>query len=174
MCIRDSVTASPVSVGRAWGTFLRIPVTAVKAKITGGTTPYTLLSVNSRESADFVRISGDYILFAPAANTNSILDYSVEDSANPTKALASSIINVTITNAVSSVNSISNNVEAGTVTIRFAGIPGYGYAVERSSDLANWNTVWPTNTPAGGVWIFTDGPDPAPPNPSYYRLRQNN
>ena len=168
------VTASPVSVGRAWGTFLRIPVAAVNAKITGGTAPYTLLSVTSRESADFVRISGDYILFAPAGNTNSILDYSVEDSANPTKALASSIINVTITNAVSSVNSISNNVENGTVTIRFAGIPGYGYAVERSSDLASWDTVWTTNAPAGGVWMFTDGPDPAPPNPSYYRLRQNN
>ena len=167
------VTASPFSIGRAWGTFLRIPVAAVKAKVTGGTAPYTILSVTSRESADFVRISGDYILFAPVGNTNSILDYSVEDFATPTRSTAGSIINVTITNAISSVNSISNNVASGTVIIRFAGIPGYGYAVERSGDLANWDTVWATNAPAGGVWMFTDGPDPAPPNPSYYRLRQN-
>ncbi len=167
------VTASPVTIGRAWGTYLRIPVATVTAKVAGGTTPYTLLSVNKRESADFVLISGDYILFAPAGNTNSILDYTVGDSATP-RATASSTITVTITNAFSSVNNISNNVASGTVTIKFAGIPGYAYAVERSHDLSNWETVQTTNAPSAGVWMFTDGPDPAPPNPSFYRLRQNN
>ena len=170
---RNPVTADPFTIGRAWGTYLRIPVADVLAKTSGGTAPITLQSVTSRD-ADFVQISGDgsEILFAPAGNATRVLDYTVKDSATPTPSTASSTITVTVTNAVSSVNSISST--GGTVTIRFAGIPGYGYAVERSGNLANWNTVWTTNAPAGGVWMFTDGPDPAPPNPSSYRLRQNN
>jgi len=96
----------------------------------------------------------------------------VADTTSPTPYTGSSTITVLVTNAVSSANSIySTN---GIVTIRFAGIPGYAYAVERSSDLANWEILQAIIAPPTGLWIFTDGPDPAPPSPSFYRLRQNN
>ena len=165
------VTTTPFTIGRAWGTFLRIPKADVLAKSSGGVPPYTLLSVTSRDQ-DFVQISGDYILFAPYGNTNSILDYTMEDSATPTKAMASSTITVIVTNAVGSVRSVTTSGDS--VTIAFAGIPGYSYAVERSSSVSDWSgatTVQTTNTPSAGVWTFSETP---PSSPAYYRLRQNN
>jgi hypothetical protein len=166
------ISADPVTIGRAWGTYLRIPVDDVFAKIAGGSTPYTLQSVTSRDSGDYVQISGSFILFAPAGNATRILDYTVADSTSPTPLTASSTITVSVTNAVSSANAISST--GNSVTITFAGIPGYSYAVERSSSVSDWSsatTVQTTNAPTGGVWTFTDS---SPPNPSYYRTRQNN
>jgi hypothetical protein len=53
----------------------------------------------------------------------------------------------------------------------FAGIPGYKYDVQVSTNLTDWTTLWTTNAPAGGVFEFND---PAAPQPNaYYRLRWN-
>jgi hypothetical protein len=145
-------------------------VADVLAKTAGGTPPRTLQSVTSRDG-DYVQISGSEILFAPAGNETLTLDYTVADSA-ATPLTASSTITVSVTNAVSSANAISST--GNSVTITFAGIPGYNYVVERSSSASVWTsatTVQPITAPAGGVWTFTDS---APPNPSFYRLRQNN
>ncbi|MCX6916425.1 MAG: autotransporter-associated beta strand repeat-containing protein [Verrucomicrobia bacterium] len=178
---RNPVTADPFTIGRAWGTYLRIPVADVLAKASGGTAPYTLLPVNKRESADFVGISGGYILFAPAGNTNSILDYTVEDSATPTKATASSTITVTVTNAVSGASSIYSS-GGGVITIRFAGVPTFNYMVQRATpdvdstyvDMVGVSGITGAKqtAPASGIMTFIDA---TPPSPSaYYRLRQDN
>jgi hypothetical protein len=171
------MSAGPVTIGRAWGTYLRIPVATVTATIAGGTIPYTVQSVTNPESKDYVAVSGSYILFAPAGNTNTILSYTVADSTTPTPLTASSTI--TVTNAFSLVNSISST--GNSVTLTFAGIPTYKYVVQRSPNSGSG--PWPnlngtggtpdstTNAPTAGVWTFTD---PSPPNPSFYRLRQNN
>jgi hypothetical protein len=164
------VTAGPVTVGRAWGTFVRIPVDTVLTNASGGTPPRTLQSVTSRDG-DYVQISGSYILFAPAGNASRILDYTVADSAS-TPLTASSTITVNVTNAVSTVNSVSST--GGGVTMTLAGLPAYNYVVERSSSASIWTsatTVQTIQAPAGGVWTFTDA---SPPNPSFYRLRQGN
>jgi hypothetical protein len=173
------MSASPVAVGRAWGTDLRIPVATVTAAIAGGTTPYTVQSVTSLESKDYVAVSGSYILFAPAGNTNTILSYTVVDSTTPTPLTASSTITVTVTNAFGLVNSISSG--GNSVTLTFAGIPTYKYVVQRSPNSGSgpWTDLdgtggtpdSRTNAPTAGVWTFTD---PSPTNPSFYRLRQNN
>jgi hypothetical protein len=173
------VTADPVTIGRAWGTFLRIPVADVMAHTSGGTGTRTLQSVTSRDG-DFVQISGDgsEILFAPTGNATRILDYMVVDSTSPTPYTGSSTITVNVTIAVSAVNAISST--GGGVTITFAGIPGYHYVVERSGFSSDWSSATPVQTiqaPDGGVWTFTDPTPPdttLPPNPSFYRLRQNN
>ena len=163
--------ASPITLGRGWGTFLRIPVASVLPNTSGGTGERNLYSVTSRDQ-DYVQISGAYILFAPTGNATRILDYTVADSAIPTAHTTSSTITVTVTNAVGLVNDVSST--GGGVTIRLAGIPGFNYAVERSSSASDWTgatTVQTLQAPTAGVWTFTD---PAPPNPSFYRLRQNN
>ena len=48
---------------------------------------------------------------------------------------------------------ISPSVErvAGGAAIRFAGIPGYGYSVERSIDLINWSTLEPLLREPDGI-----------------------
>ena len=168
------VTASAVTVGRAWGTYLRILKSDfLTANTSGGTGTRTVQSVTSRNS-DFVDYSGDYILFAPAGNATRILDYTVVDSSSPTPYSASSTITVTVTNAVRTCDQI--NYSAGSVTLKFAGMPGFSYVVERSAAVeGTWAEVAgsATNLPSNiGVWTFTDS-SPLSPN-CYYRLRQKN
>jgi hypothetical protein len=62
-------------------------------------------------------------------------------------------------------------VTGGTASMNFAGIPGYLYHVQVSTNLTDWNTIWTTNIPAGGVFQFTDGSAPQPS--AYYRLMWN-
>ncbi|MCX6925936.1 MAG: Ig-like domain-containing protein, partial [Verrucomicrobia bacterium] len=178
------MSADSLTVGRAWGTYLRIPVDAVLAKITGGLSPHTLSSVTSRVGGDYVQIRGAEILFAPVGNTTSILDYTFTDSSSPALA-ASSTITVAVTNAIGSVNSI-HSTSNGQITIEFLGVPNFTYIVQRASPdaISTWydldgtggtenehGTIDSTHTaPASGVWSFTDI---SPPIPSaYYRLRQ--
>jgi hypothetical protein len=53
----------------------------------------------------------------------------------------------------------------------FAGIPGYQYHVQVSTNLSDWNDVLITNAPAGGVFQFIDNAAPLPD--AYYRLMWN-
>jgi hypothetical protein len=64
------------------------------------------------------------------------------------------------------INSFTLN--GGAVSMTFAGIPGYTYNVQRSSDLSTWNTIWTTNAPPGGVFQFSDSAAPQPN--AFYRL----
>lgn len=178
------VTADPLIVYRAWGTYLRIPVADVLAKTAGGTGERTLYSVTSRDG-DYVLISGTNILFAPAGNANRILDYTVHDSTSPTPYSASSIITVTVTNAVGLLKYIEFAQDKPTLT--FSGVPGFNYLVERTTSMSEPITWIPmdggTNgttdsrhtVPTGGsaiIWTFTDQNPPT--GQGYYRLRQNN
>lgn len=62
-------------------------------------------------------------------------------------------------------------VQNGQVTVRFAGVPGYRYQIQRSVDLTSWVTLATTNAPTGGLFQFLDS---NPPQPSaYYRLLWN-
>jgi hypothetical protein len=65
------------------------------------------------------------------------------------------------------------SVGGSSATVSFAGIPGYNYGVQRSTNMVDWVTIGTTNAPANGLFIFTDnfsdlgGSIPAS---AYYRL----
>jgi hypothetical protein len=59
----------------------------------------------------------------------------------------------------------------GTASMNFAGIPGYTYNVQVSTDLVTWTTIYTTNAPVGGVFQFTDNAAPTPD--AFYRLMWN-
>jgi WD40 repeat protein len=76
-------------------------------------------------------------------------------------------------NGVSSVKGIA--YEANAVILTNAGIPGYTYSVERTTNLvpgATWTPMWTTNlltSPPVEVWLYFDS---SPESPSgFYRLR---
>jgi hypothetical protein len=79
-------------------------------------------------------------------------------------------ITISVTNAIGSVVSIASS--GGAINIQFAGVPGYAYDVERTTNLDGfWAVMLTTNAPPHGVWIYTDI---NPPQPSaFYRLRQH-
>jgi hypothetical protein len=58
------------------------------------------------------------------------------------------------------------------LTLGFYGIPGYQYAMQRSSNLVAWVDVVTNTAPGGGPnarWIeFTEAP---PHNPAFYRAK---
>ena len=59
------------------------------------------------------------------------------------------------------------------VTVSFAGVPGYTYAVERSTNLTTWMPIWTTNAPTGSSFNFTDSFGDLggiAPSSAYYRL----
>jgi len=52
--------------------------------------------------------------------------------------------------------------------VRFAGIPGVTYSVQRSSDQSTWSSAGTYVVPETGIAEFTDS-TPAPQPPYYYR-----
>jgi autotransporter-associated beta strand protein len=64
-------------------------------------------------------------------------------------------------------------VGANSVTLQFAGRPGWIYYLERSTDLPAWLTISTNVAPASGVFEYTDDfrDLTAPPPWAFYRLR---
>ena len=168
------LTANPVTIGRAWGTYLRILKSEfLSANVSGGTPPRTLTGLTSRNGSDYVNYSGDYILFAPVGNTTSILDYTVTDSTSGTPYTGSSTITVTVTNAVSATRAIINS-SGSTVTATFFGMPGFKYQVQRTLSLSpvSWVNYGAVQTADGttGKLVITD--TVANGSSAWYRLVQ--
>jgi autotransporter-associated beta strand protein len=65
----------------------------------------------------------------------------------------------------------SFTMNGGTASMIFAGIPGYKYHVQVSTNLSAWNTIWTTNAPVNGVFQFNDSAAPMPD--AFYRLLWN-
>jgi hypothetical protein len=65
------------------------------------------------------------------------------------------------------------SVNAGVAAVRFAGIPGFSYQIERSTNLEDWVVLQMTNVPAGGVFEYEDHFSDlgSTPGSAYYRLR---
>ena len=168
--------ASQLYLSRAWGTVMRIPIAFV---LTNSTTdpdgdPTALLGLGASTNGTPITTNASYIFFTPTNNLSESFTYTVRDvrSYRPgdTVRTATSWITISVTNAIGPVVSVDSS--GGTVTIKFAGVPGYAYDVERATDLGgSWTVVLTTNAPPHGLWIYTDS---NPPQPSaFYRLRQH-
>jgi hypothetical protein len=60
------------------------------------------------------------------------------------------------------------------VVVRFAGIPGYRYSVERATDMnftQNFTVLDIITAPRNGLFSVTDNNPPSPT--AYYRLKYN-
>jgi hypothetical protein len=109
-----------------------------------------------------------HILYALAANDNDRFTYTVSDGHG---GFATGTIEVKVIQAGGLVQSV-NPGPSGAVTVNFAGIPGFQYDVERSSDPAGpWQEIATLTAPANGLFSHEDANPPAPA--AYYRLTQN-
>jgi autotransporter-associated beta strand protein len=113
--------------------------------------------------------SSGYLLYQNTNNVNDQFNYTVTDGYGGTN---TGLVNIILsTNSVFGQTSSGISTINGAPTISFAGIPGYSYSVECSTNLTDWNVVWTTNAPGNGVFQFTD---PSAPQPTaYYRLQYN-
>ncbi len=127
-----------------------------------------LASVSTTTNSATIMVAAGYMLYY---NTNAVADeftYTVTDGFGGTNSATVSI--ATDSTPLFGQSQIAS-VSSGTATLNFAGIPGYSYSVQRSTNLTSWATIWTTNAPAGGLFQLIDmgAPDPS----AYYRLQYN-
>jgi hypothetical protein len=114
--------------------------------------------------------------------TNNVADrisFSVRDQraayrAGDTVRTATAFIQIAIAEpGGSNSNLVSITYTSGIPTLVFAGIPGYSYDVQRTTNLTPpvaWTTLWTTNAPTNGLFQFTD--IAAPTSTAFYRSAQ--
>jgi hypothetical protein len=163
--------ASPLTVTRPAGiNTLKIALTDLATNwsdANGGTVSF--VSVNNSTNGATVVTNGGYVLYSNANSVNDQFTYVIEDSYGFT---ATGVVNVVAgSSGVFGQTSPSITTTGGAPTLGFAGIPGYSYSVQVSTDLVNWSTIWTTNAPPSGVFQFTDNSAPSPA--AYYRLQWN-
>ena len=131
--------------------------------------PLTLVGVGVSSNGITLVIGGGYVQYNNPSLVDDQFSYTVTDTFGGT---SSAVITLTAGSATGVGGQINNfTANGGTASMTFAGIPGYKYNVQVSTNLTDWNTLWTTNAPAGGVFQFTDGSAPTPD--AYYRLMWN-
>lgn len=137
--------------------------------------------VEAAPSKGTVSVSGGYLLYQPTdvnSTDSDSFSFKVRDVRSAyrdgdTVRTAVALINVSVVSATGGAAQ-TIDTSGGEVSVKFAGIPGYPYAVERAEDVnftVNLTTVLTTNAPAAGVFGITDSNPPSPQ--AYYRLRYN-
>jgi hypothetical protein len=110
-----------------------------------------------------------YIFYTNSPNVTDQITYTIRDAQGESAAGAISVMVITTVTG----QSRGVAVGGGSATAQFAGIPGYTYSVQRSTNLVNWVTVLATNAPPGGLFQFTDTFSDLggiAPSSAYYRL----
>jgi hypothetical protein len=169
--------ANAASYSRGWGTFIRIPITNLVAGFTsdGNGDGRALVAVGSSTNGSWMATNSLWISLAPTNNVAESFPYVVRDTRSyrpgDTVLMATNWLTVLVTNAVGTAQTIS--ISGPNVRVMFAGVPGWAYDVERTTNLAGgtWIVLQTTNAPAHGVWEYLDT---NPPSPSgYYRIKQH-
>jgi hypothetical protein len=129
----------------------------------------SFVSVGNSTNRATVTTNSGYIIYVSAATVNDQFSYVITD---PFGATNTGLVNVVVSNAgVFGPATPSINTSGGAPVLNFAGIPGYGYSVQVSTDMTDWTTIWTTNAPDGGLFQFTDTSAPQPT--AFYRLEWN-
>ena len=168
--------ALPIFLDRAWGTVMRIPISTVLTNYTSDPDgdPTALLGLGASTNGTPITTNASYIFFTPTNNLSESFTFTVCDvrSYRPgdTVRTATNWITISVTNAIGSVVSVASS--GGAIVLQFAGVPGYAYDVERTTNFdSSWTVVLTTNAPPHGLWIYTDSNPPQPA--AFYRLQQH-
>jgi Invasin, domain 3/Bacterial Ig-like domain (group 3) len=124
--------------------------------------PITLTGVSARSTNNAtVFIDGHYVIYQPPATNGNVMDafnYTVSDSFGATN---TGLVVITILGSptAQSMNITGITMTNGNTLIKFAGIPGYHYYVQASTNLpptATWVTIGTNTAGANGLFQFLD------------------
>ena len=170
------ITNHPPSAANV--SFFRGAVAAYKIKISELMTNVTdadgdTLTVNFGTSSNGINLTlaGGLALYSNPNRVNDRFSYTVSDGFG-----GSTTAFVTMTSAPFLTGQNATVVIRGSnATVDFAGIPGYAYAIQRSTNLTTWVTIFTTNAPVGGRFGYLDafGDLGLIPAAAYYRLQWN-
>jgi hypothetical protein len=132
----------------------------------------TLTSAGPSTNGVTLVVSGGFLMYANTNLVDDQFDYSVADGYGGT---ATGVITLDLGTPAGLAGQVASfTVTGGVASLSFAGIPGYQYNIQRSTDILDpngWTTIWTTNAPASGVFQFQD--NSAPPPSAFYRLMWN-
>lgn len=133
--------------------------------------PLTLTSVGTSTNGVTLTVAGGYVSYLNANLVNDQFTYTVADNKGGSATGTVTLLITPFTSGQSGAIAVSGS----SATVSFAGIPGYKYGVQRSTNVVDWATILTTNVPPGGVFDVTDtftdlGFVPAT---AYYRLMWN-
>jgi hypothetical protein len=119
-----------------------------------------------------VVLQADAILFIPAAGVSGVDTFPVTLT-DARGAATTGTVTMTVGHSPTGGGITSNPpkltlLTGGSVGLRFQGIPGQSYLIQRSPDMAVWTTLTTTTANADGTLTYTDE---SPPQPNgFYRL----
>jgi len=128
-----------------------------------------LSSLNTSTNGATPALTGGYVFYDNANNVNDQFSYVVSDGQGGyTTGLVNVVVNST---SLFGQNSPSITTSNGAPVLNFAGVPGYSYSVQVSTNLTDWSSILTTNAPSNGLFQFIDNSAPQPA--AYYRLQWN-
>jgi len=127
---------------------LRIPIESVAVDLNGNTV--SVVSTGSSAQGASITQSGGYLLYKPAAGNNGTDTFTYTAS----NGLTTDVGTVTVVTAVAGGSAKTITISGGAATIKFFGIPGLQYDVQRTTSL-NQPVTWTTLT----VGALTPGAD---------------
>jgi hypothetical protein len=174
-----SPTAPNATFSRAKGISLKIKISDLAATWSDpDDDPTSLIAVDATSTnGASITTNSTFIFYS---NTNNVADtftYTIRDirSYRPGDTIRTAVATcfITVTNAYGTVQTVTPGPTSATVD--FAGVPGYSYDVQRSTNLMGWTTLLTTNTPPAGLFQYVDDFTDigGPPSQAYYRLKQN-
>lgn len=164
--------AGNVSYSLQFGSLLKIQVGDLLTYVTDADgDPITLTGVGVSTNGITPTSDGTHIFYQNTNHVNDQFNYAVSDGFGGS---ATGTVTVVVSPFLTG-QSATMSVGASTVTVNFAGIPGYAYGVQRSTNLVNWVTLETTNAPATGAFSYTDDFSDlgVVPSSAYYQLEWN-
>jgi hypothetical protein len=136
------------------------------------TTVFAADSVSTKDGS--IALRTDSLLYTPAPGTSGTDTFEITIT-DPSGASVTGTVTVNIGPTPTSGGLTANqplltHLPDGKISLKFQGIPGRTYQIQRSSDLTTWTTLATITASASGSLTFTDE---SPPEPNgYYRLAQ--
>jgi hypothetical protein len=127
----------------------------------------TLVGVGVSTNGITLTLTGGMVGYANANIVDDQFSFTVADGFGGT---SSAVITLTAGSTSAIAGQVSNiTAGSGTVGMTFTAAAGYRYNVQMSTNLIDWNTLWTTNAPQGGVFQFTNNDSATLPS-AFYRL----
>ncbi len=163
-------TATGATVSHSPGASVKIPITDLVSGAIAGKT-ITVTGTPNVSGATLQSV-GNYVLYTPGpSDANDSFTYTADDGRGGS---TSGTLNVNVdTASVFGQQSPQLHTDgSGNISLKFYGVPGYTYVVERSLDLGSWTPISTNTLTTGNVEInVVDNPGVGA---AYYRLKWQN
>jgi hypothetical protein len=163
-----SILANDATYARGPAMSLKIAIADIAWDVDGN--PVSVQSLGASPLRATLFFDSTYIYYLPASDNNDSFTYTVTNTVNNT---ATHFITVNVATAPGG-TAKTLSVSGGTATIKFFGIPGIQYDVQRATSVnVPWTTLTTTPLEPGtdGSFTFTD--TSAPEGSAYYRSVQH-